>query len=279
LAAAQPLTAAASSLVAFEFPFAMSPRLLAATRDQAAALGLNLFGLVDAERFDRSQSPEQRAQRLEPRCGTILVLGSGGRAFAQRLARTIGSDPSPAAAEQHGWHSACHIAAALQGQGVPGRAVALDLTCRLPIARLGEAAGFGTVSPVSGMLLHPEYGPWLRLRAALLLDGKPFGACPDASIADSFQPCCNCPRPCVPACPAEAHDGHGQADLKRCATHRHEGGCAVGCCSRGACPVGSEHRDAPDEAAHGHAFHLPVLQRWFGLGVWRVVPSIVRQGR
>lgn len=257
----------------------MPLRKLAATREQAAALGLNLFGLVDAARFDRSQSPEQRVGRLAPACGTILVLGSGGRAFAQDLSHRVDRDVTPALAEQHGWHSACHLAAGLHDQGVPCRAVALDPACRLPIAGLGEAAGFGTVSPVSGLLLHPEYGPWLRLRAALLIDGHPFGPCPDASIADSFQPCCNCTRPCVSACPAQAHDGHGHQDLGRCASHRHGGGCKVGCCSRGACPLGSEHRDGQGEVAHSHSFHLPVLQRWFGLGVWRVVPSIVRQGR
>lgn len=257
----------------------MSLRTLAAVRDQAAAAGLNLFGLVDADRFDRSRSPEQRVRRLAPDCGTIVVLGSGGRGFAQELARRVDRDVTPALAEQHGWHSSCHIAAGLQSQGVACRAVALDLGCRLPIASLGEAAGLGTVSPVSGWLLHPEYGPWLRLRAALLVDGMPFGPCPDASIADRFQPCCNCVRSCVPACPAQAHDGHGQADLGRCASHRHVGGCTTGCGSRGACPLGREHRDEPGDEAHGHSFHLPALQRWFGLGLWRVVPSTWRQGR
>ena len=256
-----------------------SLRTLAAAREQAAALGLNLFGLVDAARFDRCQPQEQRVRSLAPGCSTMIVLGSGGRALARDLSRQGANEATPASAEQHGWHRSCHIAALLQSEGLPCQAVAIDLGSRLPMGRLGEAAGFGTVSPVSGMLLHPEFGPWLRLRAALLFDGYPFGEIQDASITDGFHPCCNCARPCLSACPAQAHDGRGQSDLGRCASHRHAGGCETSCCSRSACPLGSEHRDDVGEFAHSHSFHLPKLQRWFGLGVWRVVPTFLRQGR
>ena len=264
----------------------MPLRSLAAARDQAAALGLNLFGVVDASRFDRCQPHEQRVARVSPACGTILVLGSGGRAFWQsfasqqpQAANAAAPAAAVAAADAHGWRGACDLAASLQQRGFIVRALQLDLGCRLNLGRLGEAAGFGTVSPVSGLLLHPDFGPWLRLRAALLIDGMPFGTIADASISDRFQPCCNCDRPCVAACPAHAVAVGQPTDLGRCATHRHEGGCVTSCCTRTACPLGSGHQDAPGEAAHAHAFRLPALQRRFGLGVWRFVPGLLRDPR
>ena len=145
---------------------------------------------------------------------------------------------------------------------------------------LAEAAGFGTVSPVSGLLLHPQFGPWLRLRAAILVDGMPFGPIADASIADGFRPCCTCHRPCLDACPASVLDGLGHQDLVRCADHRHAGGCSAGCGSRMACPVGGEHRDAPPaQPVHAHTQDLRGMRRWLGLGAWRFVPAFLRARR
>jgi hypothetical protein len=126
-------------------------------------------------------------------------------------------------------------------------------------------------------LLYFEYGPWVALRTAILCAGQPFGAVADASIADRFQPCCSCSKPCVPACPATVHDGAGRQDLARCATHRHAGNCQSGCFSRRACPIGAEHRDGDGEHAHRHAFQLVTLQKWFGLGVWKFVPRFLRR--
>jgi len=253
----------------------MLPVQLEQMRVRGAAAGLNLLGAVDRVRFDASEPKERRVAAVAPRCGTIVVLGTGGRWFASRRGDACGDGGSVASATSR---AAEALAETLRPHGIVVRVLRFDDGGRVSAARLGEAAGFGTVSPVSGLLLHPQFGPWLRVRAALLIDGRPFGDVPDASIAESFRPCCTCARPCLAACPAGVSDGLGHHDLAACGTHRHRGGCASECASRAACPLGAEHRDSPQDGVHAHTFELPTLQRWFGLGAWRAVPKPWRGG-
>ncbi|HZN40955.1 MAG TPA: hypothetical protein VFD82_19270 [Planctomycetota bacterium] len=257
----------------------MSSSLLVEAKRQAASTGLNLFGIVDAERFDAWQPLEQRTTTMLPDCGTIIVLGSGGRAhprnFSHPDARIVhGMSPQDLIAFERA--AAQGLAAMLHCRSVRCRLVEPVAGQRLNFVRLAEAAGFGTVSPVSGLLLHPEFGPWVSVRAALLLDGRPFGPVTDASITDLFQPCCNCARPCLTACPVSVHDGLGNQNLARCAEHRHQGGCVSGCSSRRACPVGAEHRDQIGPDVHRYTDGIVATQRALGSGVWRLVPRFLR---
>ena len=253
----------------------MSSSLLVEARLQAASTGLNLFGVVDAQRFDAWQPLEQRTTTIRPDCGTVIVLGSGGRVTAP-------SASEPNACLVHGMPrqdvgpferaAAQGLSVMLHCRSVRNRLVEPMAGQRLNFVRLAEAAGFGTVSPVSGLLLHPQFGPWISVRAALLLDGRPFGPVADASITELFQPCCSCAKPCLTACPVSVHDGLGNQDLTRCAEHRHEGGCASGCGSRRACPVGAEHRDHIGPDVHRYTHAVVTTQRAHGSGVWRFVP-------
>ena len=254
--------------------------LLVSLQQCAADAGLNLFGVVDAERFDGCQPQEQRSRRLLRGCGTIVVLGTAGRGFWRSRRddhRANGADAGGEGADDAAQEGAHCVALRLADLGVCRRVVD-SRSGTLNFGRLGEAAGFGIVSPVSGMLLHPTYGPWLRVRAAILATGYPFGAIADASIAEHFRPCCTCSKPCISACPPAVHDGLGNSDRARCADHRHDGGCGNGCFSRLACPVGAEYRDAPDAPLHVHSAGLPTVRRWYGLGVWRIVPRFLRGG-
>lgn len=257
-------------------PASMS--LLSSLRQSAARAGLNLFGVVDARRFDPCEPRERRCASQWPECGTVVVLGTGGRGFwHHNVAHGIAGTRAAEVGDELGVAAAHRVADALAAHSLPCRVVAP--TCgTLNFLRLGEAAGFGTVSPVSGMLLHPKFGPWLRVRAALLIDGYPFGPIADASITERFQPCCTCAKPCVTACPSGVHDGQGGTDRARCAGHRHAGGCVDGCSSRRACPIGAEHGDPLDAPLHAHCAGLPTVRRAFGLGVWRMVPRFLRGG-
>ena len=254
--------------------------LLQQLLQNASRNGLNLVGLVDSGRFDRCQPREQRVSALRPKCGTVVVLGTGGRHFWPEFARQGGQLPENVdgdAADELAAASVAGVADQLQSLGVACHVV----DSRRPLlnfGRLAEAAGFGIVSPVSGMLLHPEFGPWLRVRAALLVDGLPFGAVEDASITDRFHPCCSCDKPCVTACPPAVHSAAGHSDRRQCAEHRYAGGCATGCHSRAACPIGGEHGDGDGPTLHAHSIGNRTLQRWFGLGLWRLVPRFLRGG-
>ncbi len=62
----------------------------------------------------------------------------------------------------------------------------------LPFSRLAVATGFGALAP-SHLVIHPIYGPWIALRALVLVDGDPPP--PRAPIP---QPC-QCGEPCARA--------------------------------------------------------------------------------
>ncbi len=215
---------------------------------RARALGLDLFGVVDAARFDASQASDTRCGRLLPHCGTAIVLASS-------VPRVVDAT------------AAAQLAAMLAVASIQVRA-ALPGRCGLSFACLGEAAGLGIVSPVIHRLLHPRYGPRVTVYAVLLLPGRPFGPIADASIASSFHPCCHCPQPCVAACPAAVHDGLGASDQQRCHAHRDGGGCADSCSVVRACPVGAEHAVEPAAEALAHRLDGHVLARRYGGGLW-----------
>jgi ferredoxin len=103
-------------------------------------------------------------------------------------------------------------------------------------------------SPI-GVLIHPTYGLWHSYRGALAfvesLDVPPLEA--------SQSPCETCrERPCLSACPVGAFSADGY-DVAACAAHLKSAAGADcmtgGCLARRACPVGAEHRHAPDQAA------------------------------
>jgi len=49
----------------------------------------------------------------------------------------------------------------------------------LPFQKLAVAIGLGALSE-GGLVIHPEYGPWLALRAVLVIDGEPVARTPIA---------------------------------------------------------------------------------------------------
>ncbi|MFT4515062.1 MAG: hypothetical protein ACI89X_002001 [Planctomycetota bacterium] len=255
-----------------------SMSLLHSVQQQASRNGLNLFGLVDAKRFDGCQPREQRTDAVQPDCGTIMVFGTAGRSLrfeSQRQDRQIPQSMTDDQVDELAVAGAMSAVADLSQHGVRGQLLDARRP-RINFGQLAEAAGFGIVSPVSGLLLHPEFGPWVRVRAAVLLPGQPFGAIVDASITDRFRPCSSCQKPCVAACPSAVHDGLGNTDPGRCADSRNRGGCDTGCHSRMACPVGAEHADQAGPMLHAHSVGLRTMQRWFGLGWWRMVPRMFR---
>ena len=233
---------------------------------RASELGFGLVGAVDAADYDASlplgQSIRRAVLRM-PAAGTLVILGSGGRHFwdSMQVSASIASarpgyDPIDEASEQRlaelvAWLGSHSVSASL---ALPNDPDALDFV------RLASMSGLGRVSPVMGLLLHEEFGPWVSLRGVLLLEGYPFGAI-DAKPS-TFDPCTPCSKPCVTACPAEVFDGKGVVDLARCASHRLGGGCDTGCDARRACPVGADARYGADEEAFRHAYSLFAMRRW-----------------
>jgi len=236
----------------------MPPTLLRELEERARAGGFDLFGLVDAQRFDAGQPHELRCARELPGCGTVIVLGCGGPVHAE-------------------WGALRELQSMLQRAGHRAR-LAEPMQSRLRFAALGEAAGLGTVSPVIHRLLHPKFGPRVMVGAALLVEGQPFGLVADASIAERFQPCCNCLRPCLSACPGEQREGnaHGRVDESRCSHERQRGACGDACAVVRNCPVGAGQALPRAVEVERHRFEshrvlamqgrglLPTIRRWLG---------------
>jgi methylmalonic aciduria homocystinuria type C protein len=97
----------------------------------------------------------------------------------------------------------------------------------LPFQRIAAAAGLGTVGP-SQLLVHPTYGPWLGLRAIVLVAGTPI-------TRVLPRPPCECAERCASAFD-RARDVHSSW---------HEWLAA-----RDACCVGREHRYGDDQIAY-----------------------------
>ncbi|MCR9246440.1 MAG: hypothetical protein NXI31_15510 [bacterium] len=212
-----------------------SATLLAEVRALAAASGFDLFGVVDAARFDACQPPDQRVARVLSQCGAVIVLGTSGARLDDHTVR-LGID---------------HMNERLRQARVRAL-VASRCQQRLSFPRLADAAGFGTVSPVTGLLLHPEFGPWVRVHDALLVQGRPFGVVADASISDGFQPCCRCDgQPCMETRVDSLDDP---------AT---------------SCPVGAKHRSPDSPLQWPMPMPMSPVTR-FAVSALRLVPNLLR---
>jgi epoxyqueuosine reductase QueG len=110
---------------------------------------------------------------------------------------------------------------------------------------LGHAAGLGVPSRL-GLLIHPEFGPWLSLRAAILCERT---LVPTPELV-RFEPCAGCPAPCAGACHGEALAG-ARFDTAAClATRLREPACKARCDARRACVYGREHAYREHAEAH-----------------------------
>lgn len=132
-----------------------------------------------------------------------------------------------------------------------------------PLTRLGELAGWGSLSPVF-VGIHPDYGPWFAYRAALLVDLD----LPVDAVAPRAHPCDAClGKPCLAACPVGATRWPGPSDIDACARSRIENGspCADRCLARLACPVGAEHRYSLAQIRYHYRHSLPTIRRHYAM--------------
>ncbi|MEM7300831.1 MAG: hypothetical protein AAF468_07070 [Pseudomonadota bacterium] len=120
-------------------------------------------------------------------------------------------------------------------------------------------AALGVSQSPMGLLIHPEYGLWFALRAALMI---PVEEIVPPSVTD--HPCESCDaKPCLSSCPVGAFSPDGY-DVPACVAHIGSSsgyGCVRdGCLARSACPVGTAHMsESPHMAFHMRAFKRAVV--------------------
>lgn len=209
--------------------------------DALAERGLNALGVADGTPW----------QDWLPGCRSVVVLGSGGPVLWQALLAELERDPSALAGQAHPVDRFVRRSVqAVDPTPPPTRRWAyadLDQAEPLPIQRLALQAGLGWTSRLQ-LVLHPEFGPWMGLRAAcftteaLPLDGPLPGD----------GPCATCAAPCKAACPGRAMRGE-RLDWRWCTVHRgRTDDCLDACHARSACPEGAAWRYPELEHAYHH---------------------------
>ncbi len=213
---------------------------------------MNVRGVLDAARWDALVPPAWRTAALLPGARSAWLLASGGRALFEAFRRAPESALARDPLDTYTRRVAEETAASLRDAGQRARPL-LAFERRgdgfADFVALGRAAGLGAPSRL-GLLLHPEYGPWLSIRAAVLTD-LALEATPGCV---GFDPCEDCPAPCRAACPTAA-PGPQRFDVEACRRGRaQEAACRLRCDARHACVVGREHAYAAEAEAHHMRF-------------------------
>ncbi len=220
-----------------------------------APFGLNLIGVAAPRDYDAIVPPSHRLGTTAS--AAIVVVGNGGGEFWAAYRAHVAADPTAESAAHpldafttHVMESVALPAVARLGIRAELRLPFRATTPPLSFVHLAEAAGLGRRS-LLGVLVHPEFGPWMALRGALFVDVAVAAARPAAG----FDPCPACPdRPCLAACPAGAVTNPAGWDVPRCIDFRVARGaanpCEDRCHARVACVYGRAHRYPEDALVH-----------------------------
>lgn len=191
--------------------------------------GLDLSARTTVGRYNREVDHPFRLEGADDRL--VLVVGNTRVLWPLLRAAVVAGDPDPVDT---------HVERVVGEAVDPCRDLVLDLRFshqppprRIAIQRLAHVAGLAWLSP-SHLCVHPEYGPWIALRAAVVLDlpGEP---------SRPIAPPCDCSAGCLPWLETALAAGEpaNQDDLRE----RWRLWLAV----RDACPVGREHRYSEEQ--------------------------------
>ena len=216
-----------------------------------ARAGLDLHGALALASYDALVPPPWRSAALAPGAQSALVIGNAGRALFERFLaspeRALSADPLDAYTRR----VLGEAARLFDPPAVVGFYADRREGLYLPLVALAERAGFGAPGRI-GVLIHPEFGPWIAIRAVLLVRER---------LAESrpapFDPCTGCPAPCASACVGAAVGARGLDAGKCYETRLAEPACAFACAARSACVVGREHAYSPAQLAH----HMTIRDR------------------
>lgn len=233
-----------------------------ARREALARAGLNLTGVAPGVSYGDLLSG----------CHAVVVFASGGGALWQALLDDLRRHPEHLHDEDHPLDA--FVARAVRRvdpePGPERRWVFCSATesTLVDFRTLALRAGLGWTSRL-GLLLSPQAGPWLGLRAACFTT-EPL---PPSPPLPGEGPCAACPAPCVGACPGAAVHPEQGWQVEACARfHRESSLCASTCHARVACPEGAAWRYSTEELAYhsNRAEGRRALARALGIADQRV---------
>ena len=218
----------------------MHARIFERIRAACAERGLDLAQPMCARWYNETADPAQRLADLGRPAALVVVVGNT-RALWPHLARALAAD-AELARDPDPVDSYCArvVRAAMAGIAESWLVRFAHEPPHIPIQRLAHLAGLAHLAP-SHLSVHPRYGPWIALRAAVVIDvDGPPGPPPSA-------PPCDCAAHCMPRFEA--------ALARASATPEHaqvERDWRAWLAVRDACPVGRAHRY--DDAQLGYHY-------------------------
>ena len=238
--------------------------LLTRLTDALVPYGLNLVGTTTRAAYESLVPASYGLEPLLAQTRTAIVIGNGGSAFwttFRPYADRHADDPHPL--DDYTVEVIEHtLTPILQPSGARYRYVYPFRFGTEPVSfmHLSQAAGLAGPS-ILGIMIHPVYGPWLALRAAVLID-QDLHRPPSVP---NFDPCPDCvEKPCIQACPAGVISAQRGWDIQGCVQHRLTASqdCADSCHARYRCVYGREHRYPPDALRYHQTHSLATMQKY-----------------
>lgn len=250
-------------------PFRDSLNLSQTIVQALAPLGLNLIGTTPVASYEALVSPQYHVKSLLPQAKTIIVIGNGGGDFWRGFRAYCDAHSNYLKEREHPLddYTSMSIEIALtphlQTAGVTYRYLYPFRFWTEPVSFMHLAHAAGMAGPsILGVVIHPRYGPWMALRAAVLI-AEEVSIPPQAS---NFDPCPTChERTCIQSCPANAIAPATGWDIPACVQHRLQvtTDCVDYCCARYDCVYGREYRYPLDELQYHQRQSFAEMKKYF----------------
>ncbi len=231
--------------------------------------GLNLIGTTSVAAYEALVPSQYHVAALLPEAKTLIVIGNGGGQFWQEF-RTYCTKHSHYLDEHE--HPLDDYTVEVIDQTLTPVLLRAEAEYRYlypfrfwsePVSFMHLARAAGLAGPsILGVTIHPVYGPWMALRAAVLISYE-LSAEPSAA---GFNPCPTCTeRACISACPASAITVEQSWDIPACVQHRLRvtSDCVDYCRARFDCVYGREHRYPLDELQYHQRQSFAEMRKYF----------------
>lgn len=222
-------------------------------RTRCAAAGLDLVQSFAVGWYNAAVAEDLRLPDLGRASALGLLIGNT-RAYWPRFVAALRESPAllddPDPIERHAGDA---VAAAVAGLGLRCaiRGAAEPPPRRVAMQRLAHVSGLAYLAP-GRLNVHPTFGPWIALRAAVVVDADGPGGPPPA-LPD---PCARCASACLPAFEHAARAAAGDGSPGEVARLWR-----LWLAVRDACPIGREHRYDEAQIAYHYTKDREILRR------------------
>ena len=226
---------------------------------RAAAAGLDLTAPFAVDDWNAGAAAEHRLPDFGRRALAVVIGNSRALwdAFVAALARDGDDEAEPDPLDRYVERE---VAAAAAASGVAAELRFAHRPPYLPVQRMAAAAGLAALAP-SHLSVHPVHGPWIAVRAVVVLDleAPPQEFRGVSMVSDTVPAGCDCPARCLPAFQRAAAVGFDPGDETRWRAWVDV---------RDACPAGRAHRYAEEQIRYHYGRDRTALAaavaRWQG---------------